>query len=148
MGFSVGEDLFSVLVGVGLVAVFVAALAHSYHIYVERRNASEDFGLALHIAERLRNQVLVGQGGQLGLLEPSHERLENYSQILALQGINLRVEIRTPEGELLFAHGPEPNPLEGYFSPPVGVGLPAAIAQDQSSAVPCELSVQVSRTHG
>ncbi len=145
MGFSVGEDLFSVLVVTGLVVVFVAALTHSYHVYVERRNASEDFDLALDIAERLRDQVLMGQGDQLGLLELSHERLENYSRILVLQGINLRVEVRTLEGELLFAHGSEPNALEGYFSPPVGVALPVIVAQDQSSAAPCALSVRVWR---
>jgi hypothetical protein len=95
MVFSVGEDLFSVLIAVGLVAVFVTALAHSYHLYAERRNASEDFDLALDIAEQLRNQVPVGENGQLGLLELSHERLENYSQILAVQGINFRVEVGT-----------------------------------------------------
>ena len=75
MGFSVGEDLFSVLVIVGLVAVFAAALVHSYHVYAERRNASEDFNLALDIAERLRDQVLIKENGQLGLLELSGERL-------------------------------------------------------------------------
>ena len=145
MVFSVGEDLFSVLVAVGLVAVFVTALAHSYHLYAERRNASEDFDLALDIAEQLRDQVLVGENGQLGLLELSHERLENYSQILAMQGTNLRVEVGTLGGELLFTHGPEPNPLEQYFSPPVGVSFPVAVAQGFGSARPCELSVEVWR---
>lgn len=143
MVFSVGEDLFSVLVAVGLVAVFVTALAHSYHLYAERRNASEDFDLALDIAEQLRDQVLVGENGQLGLLELSHERLENYSQISAMQGINLRVEVDTIGGELFFTHGPEPNPLEQYFSPPVGVSFPVAVAQGFGSARPCELSVEV-----
>ena len=143
MVFSVGEDLFSVLVAVGLVAVFVTALAHSYHLYAERRNASEDFDLALDIAEQLRNQVLVGENGQLGLLELSHERLENYSQILAMQGINLRVEVGALGGELLFVHGPEPNPLEQYFSPQVGVSFPVVVAENLGSANTCELSVEV-----
>jgi hypothetical protein len=145
MVFSVGEDLFLVLVAVGLVAVFVTALAHSYHSYAERRNASEDFDLALDIAEQLRGQVLVGENGQLGLLELSHERLENYSQILAMQGINLRVEVGTFEGELLFAHGPESNPLEQYFSPPVGVSFPVVVAENLGSANTCEFSVEVWR---
>ncbi|HID60787.1 MAG TPA: hypothetical protein EYP46_02875 [Hadesarchaea archaeon] len=144
MEFSVGEDLFSVLVVTGLVIVFVAALTHSYHVYAERRNASEDFDLALDIAKRLRDQILVGQNDQIGLLELSHERLEDYSRILALQGINLRVEVRTLEGESLFVRGPDLNPFEHYFSPPVGVGLPAAV-QNQGLAVLCELSVQVWR---
>lgn len=128
MGFSVGEDLFSVLVVTGLVAVFMVALAHSYHIYAGRRNASEDFGLALDIAERLRDQVLEGS------------ELENYSRVLALQGISMRVEVRGLEGELLFTHGPKPNPLGRYFSPPVGVGLPAVLG-----STPCELLVRVWR---
>lgn len=145
MVFSVGEDLFSVLVVVGLVAVFVTALAHSYHVYAERRNASEDFDLALDIAERLQDQVLIKENGQLGLLELSSERLENYSRILAMQGINLRVEVGALGGELLFSHGPEPNPLGQYFSPPVGVSLPVAVAQGLGSARMCELSVRVWR---
>lgn len=143
MVFSVGEDLFSVLMTVGLVAVFITALSHSYHLYAERRNASEDFDLALDIAEQLRDQVLVGENGQLGLLELSHEKLENYSKILAVQGINLRVEVGTIGGELLFVHGPEPNLLEQYFSPPVGVSFPVAVAQGFGSARTCELSVEV-----
>ncbi|MDI6643261.1 MAG: hypothetical protein QMD95_04330 [Candidatus Hodarchaeaceae archaeon] len=145
MVLSVGEDLFSVLVVVGLAAVFIAALAHSYHVYAERRNAFEDFGLALDIAERVKNQLLTGQNDPPALLELSHERLENYSRLLALQGVNLRVEVRALDGELLFAHGPEFNPLEQYFSPPVGVSLPVAVVQNQGSARGCELSVQVWR---
>jgi len=145
MVFSVGEDIFSVLVAVGLFAVFVTALAHSYHLYAERRNASEDFDLALDIAEQLRGQVLMGENGQLGLLELSHERLENYSQILAMQGINLRVEVGTFEGEILFVYGQEPNPLGQYFSPPVGVSFPVVVAENLGSANTCELSVEVWR---
>lgn len=146
MGFSIGEDLFSVLVVVGLVVVFATALAHSYHVYAERRNASEDFDLALDTAERLINQVLVKENSQLELLELSSERLENYSRILAMQGISLRVEVLALEGEILFAHGPEPDPLGQYFSPPVGVSLPVAVAQGLGSARMCELSVRVWRS--
>ena len=145
MGFSVGEDLFSVLLIVGLVGVFISALAHSYHIYAERQSAYESFDLALDIAERLKDQVLVTQDGQPGLLELSRNRLEDFSALLALQGVNLRVEVRSLEGELLFAYGPEPNPLERYFSPPAGASLPAAVVQSQRSAKPCELSVHVWR---
>lgn len=145
MGFSVGGDLFSVLVAVGLIVVFISALAHTYHVYAERRNAAEDFDLALDIAERLRNQVLVKENGQLGVLELSHERVENYSKILAMQRVNLRVEVMGPGGEILFTHGPEPNFLGQYFSPPVGVSVPAAVAQGPGSTKLCELSVKVWR---
>ena len=145
MGFSVGEDLFSVLLIVGLVGVFIAALAHSYHTYAERQSAYESFDLALDIAERLKDQVLVIQDGRPGLLELSRDRLGDFSALLALQGVNLRVEVRSLEGELLFALGPEPNPLKRYFSPPAGASLPVAVAQSQRSAKPCELSVHVWR---
>jgi hypothetical protein len=145
VGFSVGEDLFSVLVAVGLIVVFVSALAHSYHVYAERINAANDFDLALEIADRLRNQVLIKENSPLGVLELSHERVENYSKILAMQGINLHVEVVGLGGEILFAYGQEPNPLEQYFSPPIGVSLPVAVAQNIGSARMCELSVRVWR---
>ncbi|HDI12917.1 MAG TPA: hypothetical protein ENF64_02240 [Hadesarchaea archaeon] len=145
MAFSVGEDLFSVLTITGIVIIFVVVLCHSYHVYMERRNASQDFNLALDIAERLVNQVLAADGGQPGVIKPSSDRLENYSKILALHGTNLRVEIRSFSGELLFAHGIKPDLFKEYFSPPVSVSLPVALFWDQSSALPCELSVQVWR---
>lgn len=141
MVFSVGEDLFSVMVIVGLVVVFVIALAHSYHVYAERRNACEDFDLALDVAERIKYQVLAEENGQLGQPELSRERLENYSRILAIQGVSLRVEVKSLDGEIIFAHGPEPNVLGQYFSPPVGVCLPAV----QSPVGMCELSVWIWR---
>ena len=146
MGFSVGEDVFSVLAVVGLVATFAAALVHFYHVYAERRSASEDFNLALDIAERLRDQVLIKEKGQLGLLGLSHERIENYSRTLAVQGINLRVEVGALEGGLLFAHGPEPDPRWQCFSQPVEVSLPVTVDQDLGSARMCELSVKVWRS--
>lgn len=145
MVLSVGENLLSTLAVVGLVAVFIAALAHSYHVYAERKNAYDDFNLALDIAERIKTQVLAAQCGQPGLLELSHDRLENYSQLLARQGISTRVEVRSLDGKLLFSHGAEPDPLEQYFSPPVGVSLPIAAVESQGSAKVCELSVQVWR---
>ncbi len=138
MVFSVGEDLFSVLAIVGLVVVFVVALAHSYHVYAERRNAYEDFDLALDVAERIRYQVLAEKNGQLEL---SRERLENYSKVLATQGVSMRVEVRSLDGGLVFANGPEPDLLGRYFSPPVSVCLPAV----QSAVGTCELSVQIWR---
>lgn len=144
MVLSVGENLLSTLAIVGLVAVFIAALAHSYHIYAERTNAYDDFNLALDIAERIKNQVLVTQGGQPGLLELSSERLEDYSQLLAIQGVSMRVEVRSLNGELLFSHGPEPDLLQ-CSSSPIGVSLPIAAVETQWSAKPCEISVQVWR---
>lgn len=139
MVLSVGENLLSTLAVVGLVAVFMAALAHSYQVYAERTNAYEDFNLALNIAERIKNQVLASQGGRPGLLELSSERVESYSQLLATQGTSMRVEVRSLDGGLLFSHGPEPN------SSPVGVSLPVAVVKNQWSAEPCELFVRVWR---
>lgn len=138
--FSVGEDLFSVLVVVSLTAVFVSAMVHSYHTYAERRNLSDGFDLALDVADRIKSQVLAGQAGSLEL---SHERVEDYSRLLASQGVNMRVEVRGMEGELLFAHGSEMNPIERYASPPASSSLPVAVVIDQDSAIVCELSVEI-----
>ncbi|MFH1821627.1 MAG: hypothetical protein ABH852_04205 [Methanobacteriota archaeon] len=145
MVFHVGEDLFSTILAVSLLSVFIAALAHSYHLYSERRNAFEGFDLALDVAERLRNRVLSSRDDRPGLIELSRERLESYSKLLALQGINLRVELRSLDGELLLSNGPEPNPLGQYFSPPASASLPVAVSCDEESARPCELTVKVWR---
>jgi len=144
MVFNVGEDLLSTVLAVSLLAIFMAALVHSYHIYAERRNAFDDFNLAIDVAEQLQERVLVSPGNR-GLLEPSGEKLENYSKILALQDVNLRVEIRSMTGEVVLCGGKEPSPIQGYFSPPAGVSLPVAVKCGTGSARPCELSVRVWR---
>ena len=139
---SVGEDLFATLAVVGLLCLFIAALVHSYHLYAERRNAYESFDQALGIAEDIKNRVLTASPGSINL---TMDKLENYSKLLAREGIELRVEVRTLGGEVLLAYGPEQNPLERYFSPPCSVSLPVAVARDQGSAQLCELVVWVGR---
>ena len=141
----VGEDLFSTILAVSVLSVFIAALFHSYHFYSERQSVFDGFDLALDIAERLRDSVLATHENKPGLIELSQERLENYSKILSIQGINLRVDLRSIDGELLFSHGPEPNPLKQYFSPPAGASLPVAILFGQGSGRLCELTVLVWR---
>jgi hypothetical protein len=89
--------------------------------------------------------VLIKENSPPGVLELSHEKVENYSKILAMQGINLHVKVVGLGGEILFTHGPEPSLLEQYFSPPAGVSLPVAVVQGIGSARMCELSVRVWR---
>lgn len=139
---SVGEDLFATLAVVGLFCLFIAALVHSYHLYAERRNTYESFDQALDIAEDIKNRVLTASPGSIDL---TIDKLEDYSKLLAREGIELRVEVRTLGGEVLLAYGPEQNSLEGYFSPPCSVSLPVAVAQGQGSAQLCELVVWVGR---
>ncbi len=145
MALHVGEDLFSTVVAMSLLFVFIAALAHTYHLYSERRNAFEDFDLALDVAGRLRDDVLSASGDRLGLTGLSRDRLENYSGLLAIQGIKLRVEFKSLDGETIFCNGPEPGALNQYFSPPAGVSVPVAVAFENGSARLCELTVQVWR---
>jgi len=134
---SVGEDLFATVIVVGLTAILIIALAHSYHTYAEHKSTYESFDLALDIADQLRNDVLAKHenGACPGLINPvaSERELQSYSQLLARQGIGLRVEVRTLDGKLALAHGPKPNVISQYFSPPCSVSLPVAIAQTQAS---------------
>jgi len=134
---SVGEDLFATIIVVGLTALLIAALAHSYHTYAERKSMYEGFDLALDIADQLRNDVLAKHenGACPGLINPvtSERELQSYSQLLARQGIGLRVEVRTLDGKLALAHGPKPNMISQYFSPPCSVSLPVAVAQTPAS---------------
>jgi len=140
--FSVGEDLFATLAVVGLLVIFIAALAHSYHIYAERKSAYESFDLALNTAEDIKNRVLAASPGSI---EWAADKLEDYSGLLAQQGIELRVEIRSLGGEVLHAYGSEQNQLDGYFSPPASASLPVAIVRGQESVQLCELIVRVWR---
>jgi hypothetical protein len=140
---SVGSDLFATLVVVGLFVLFGGVLMHSYHIYAERKNSSQNLGLALDIAEELKNRVLAGHTP--GLVDLGSNELEGYSGLLAQQGVGLHVEVRTLGGELRLAHGHQPDSLERYLSPPCSVSLPIAVAGTQGSAQLCELVVCVWR---
>jgi len=145
---SVGEDLFSALAIIGLMTLFVVALAHSYHIYAKRKGVSESLNLALDILDQLRNEVLVRYDNNAfaGLINPeAFQELQDYCQISEKQGIGLRVEVRTLEGKLVLACGPEPNSIRRYFSPPCSVSLPVAIALSPSSRQLGELVVHVWR---
>jgi hypothetical protein len=146
---SVGEDLFAVVIIVGLVVLLIVALAHSYHTYAERKNMYESFDLALDIADQLRNDVLAKHENSTfpGLVNPriSEQELRSYRQLLAGQGIGLRIEVRTLGGELALAYGPEPDALSQYFSPPCSVSLPVAISQTPASRALGELIVTVWR---
>ena len=139
---SVGEDLFATLAVVGLFILFIATLAHSYYLFTERRNAYESFDLALDIAEEIKNHVLADSPGSIDL---TMNKLENCSKMLAREGIELRVEVRTLGGEVLLAYGPEQNQFEGYLSPPCSVSLPLAVVRGQGSAQLCELVVWAGR---
>lgn len=139
---SVGEDLFATLAVVGLLCLFIAALVHSYSIYAERKNAYESFDLALNIAEDIKNRVLAASPGSIDL---TTNKLEDYSKLLAREGVELRVEVRTLGGGVLLAYGPEQNQLGGYFSPPCSISLPVAVTRGQGSAQLCELVVWVWR---
>lgn len=146
---SVGEDLFATVIIVGLIVLLIVALAHSYHTYAERKNMYEDFDLALDIANQLRNDVLTKHDNSTfpGLinLRISEQELRSYYQLLARQGIGLRIEVRTLDGGLALAYGPEPGTLSQYFSPPCSVSLPVAIAQTPASRPLGELIVTVWR---
>jgi hypothetical protein len=145
----VGEDLFATMIVVGLTVLFIIALAQSYHMYVERRSMYEGFDLALDIADQLRNDVLAEHenGVYPGLINPvtSERELQSYSQLLARQGIGLRVEVRTLDGKLTMAYGPNSNMFSQYFSPTCSVSLPVAIAQTPASRRLGELIVTVWR---
>ena len=143
---SVGEDLFVTISVVGLIVLFSVTLAHSYHNYAERKNTYESLSTALDIAGQLKNEVLAKTGGfaTSGLISAAPPTgLENYLNLLRSQGIELRIEVRKLDGELVWSYGDEPDPLIQYFSPPCSVSFPVAINQSSSSRPLGELIVKV-----
>lgn len=144
---SVGEDLFATLIVAGLAVLFAAALTHSYQSYAERKNAQEGLGLALDIANQLKNEVLAKHENYVcpGLINPKtfDEELSSYCQLLFKQGVKLHVEVRKLDGKLALAYGAEANQLSRYFSPPCSVSLPIAIAETPASRSLGELIVWV-----
>jgi|GEM_PF-929821 len=143
---SVGEDLFVTISIVGLIVLFSVALAHSYHNYAEQRNTYEGLSTALDIAGQLKNDILAKTGdfvtyGLITAAPPT--RLENYFNLLKSQGIELRVEVRKLDGELVWSYGDEPDFLTQYFSTPCSVSFPVAINQSSSSRPLGELIVKV-----
>ncbi len=145
---SVGEDLFATLVAVCLVVLFSVALAHAYHTYAERRSVYEGLDSALDIAQHLKNNVLAKreslvQPGLIGSTPPAE--LDGYLGLLQSQGIEVCLEVKTLDGQILWSKGSEPNSLSQYFSPPCSVSLPVAIERSPSSRSLGELSVRVWR---
>jgi len=143
---SVGEDLFVTISVVGLIVLFSVTLAHSYHNYAERKNTYESLSTALDIAGQLKNEVLAKTGdfATSGLIRAAPPTgLENYLNLLRSQGIELRVEVRKLDGELVWSYGDEPDPLIQYFSPPCSVSFPVAVNQSSSSRPLGELIVKV-----
>lgn len=137
MQLSVGEDLLATLTVVGLLGLFIAALAHSHQIHAERKKAREDFELALSTAEEIKNRVLAASPGSIRL---EKERLESYSKQLAMCGIEVRVEVRNLNGDVLLTLGPDRSPPEA-----VSVSLPVAVYRGQGSGELCELIVRIRR---
>lgn len=146
---SVGEDLFATFAAAALLAFFAVSLAHSYNFYAQRKGEAEHLDLALDVAERLRNDVLAKHEGGVypGLINPEafDGELESYGELLARQGVDLRVEVRALDGALLLEYGRKPGPIEGLFSPPVSVALPVAVARTEASRELAELVVQIWR---
>ena len=145
---SVGEDLFAALVAVCLVVVFSIALTHAYHTYAERRSAYEGLDLTLDITQYLKNNVLAKhenlvQPGLVSSTPPAE--LDGYLELLGSQGIEVHLEVKTLDGQLVWEKGAAPNSLSQYFSPPCSVSLPVAICRSVSSRALGELSVQVWR---
>jgi hypothetical protein len=145
---SVGEDLFTTISVVGLIVLFSVALAHSYHNYAERRNMYESLSTALDIAGQLKNDVLAKTSdfvtsGLINTAPPTG--LENYFNLLRSQGIELHIEVKELDGELVWSYGDEPDFFIQYFSPPCSVSFPVAINQSSSSRPLGELIVKVWR---
>jgi hypothetical protein len=145
---SVGEDLFTTISVVGLIVLFSVMLVHSYHNYAERRNTYESLSTALDIAGQLKNDVLAKTGdfvtsGLISAAPPTG--LENYFNLLRSQSIELCVEVRKLDGELLWSYGDESDSLTQYFSPPCSVSFPVAVNQSSSSRPLGELIVKIWR---
>lgn len=113
MQLSIGEDIFSTLIAVTLVSLFVIILGHFYRGLEESLSRQEDFELALEVIERIKNDILSSdrKGQCYGLISRAafeHE-LPKFSELLLKRGIRLRVEIRALDGELLLHYGGEPE---------------------------------------
>lgn len=146
---SVAEDLSSVFIVVCLMAVSVTALTRSYHIFAERKNMYEDFGVALDVASRLAGEVLVKHGNSTypGLLNPKslENEFKGYREFLLMQDIDLSIEVRSLDGKTILAYGERPSRIRQYFSPPCSVSLPIVVAEAPTSKVLGELVVWVWR---
>jgi hypothetical protein len=130
MALTIGEDVFSALIVSLLLSVFILSLTQAWHARDERLSAIEEFTSAIGVAEQLRDQVLAGSSP--GLLEPSAERLDNFTRS---RQMNLYVEVRDLSGTTVFIYNQIPNHS-------AIVSLPAALANSGGSK-PCELLVGV-----
>ncbi|KXB02407.1 hypothetical protein AKJ45_02020 [candidate division MSBL1 archaeon SCGC-AAA261F19] len=135
---TVGEDIFSTLIAVGLISTFVLVLSQSYSFQKEREELQEDLSLTLVISDHLKNEMLCrsGSGVHPGVIcRPAfQENLPRFCKLLARKGLGLRVEILTLNREPLLLYGVEPRDFARSISIPV-------VFQDETRRRPARMNV-------
>jgi len=143
----VGEDIFAALLAVSMLMLFILALARSYGAFSEQRRAQVGLGLALDIADQLRNNILAKHGGLAhpGLINPDafENELPKYADLLNAEGIGLHVEVRSLDDELILEYGPEKDQLGKFTFPSFSVRIPVSVHRAQSSKLLGMLIVRV-----
>lgn len=106
---TVGEDIFGVLMVVGLISTFIVALTQFYSAHMELSGLQKGSRLVLSISDQLRNEVLSRseEGHRPGIIETTafEEDLPNFTKFLEREGLELSVEFVTLNGETLLHHG-------------------------------------------
>lgn len=119
---TLGEDIFTVLIAVGLISTFIVALAQFYCAKVELINIQNESRLALSTSDQLRNRVLSwDEGGpHPGVISSArfNEDLPKFSKILKREGLGLGVKLLALSGETLLLYG-EPANFSRTLSFPV-----------------------------
>ncbi len=134
---TVGEDLFGVVIAVGLISMFVVVWCNSFIAYRERHSALEESRILLSVSDYLVNGALPGVSPEPGLVHEVmlERRSANFTENLASSGLSVQTLIATLEGETLFRSN---GVLDGSS---VSVSLPI-VYENCENRIPARLIVR------
>ncbi|MFN4132761.1 MAG: hypothetical protein ACK4GQ_00085 [Candidatus Hadarchaeales archaeon] len=133
--FLTGANIFSFVLAVAVFSVFVVGVAKAYDSYRTSQTLSEDFRVALEIAE--------GVGAEMA--EKTVEEISSWLPTKAAEaartGVNFSMRVMGLAGELLYEWCAGAKPAGA-----AEVELPGVLRLDNFSTVPCTFSVAVWRS--
>lgn len=119
---TLGEDIFTILVAVGLISTFIVALVQFYRASLELSDLQKESRSVLSISDQLRNQFFSHDKGgpHPGVISLAafNEGLPRFSKFLEREGLGLSVKLEALNGETLLHHG-EPANFSRSLSFPV-----------------------------
>lgn len=139
---TVGEDVLTVLVAVGLISMFVLVLGSSFSAYRKGEKEEREERLLLMISNYIRNGLSSERvnGTEPGVLTRSEleESLPGLSERLGIEDVNIFVEIVSGEDDGIFCWGRNTEDFNLSISTPI-------VYENETDRIPAKVIVHLGR---